>query len=77
MIHFYYSMINLGSGELSPVNEIEFAWFSFSLVLSILVFSFWFSKLTSLLIDLVIDSIIKQSLLDDSNTIMIHMELSG
>lgn len=51
-------MINMGSGELSPVNEIECIWFVFSLTVSTLLFALFFSNLTSLLMDLNYDSVL-------------------
>lgn len=72
---FYYSLINLSSGELSPVNEIEFAWFNFSLMLSIFLFSFYFSNMTSLLIDLNFAAIMSQLVIDESNSVMTAIEV--
>lgn len=52
MTILYYSLINLGTGELSPRNLAETFWFMISLVFSTLMFSIFFSNITSLILEL-------------------------
>lgn len=71
----YYSMMNMGTGEIGPVNEIEFLLFVFSLTVSTLLISLFFSNLTSLLMDLSYDKVLRQSSIDEGNSIMEALEL--
>lgn len=67
---FYYSLINLGTGELSPTNSEELVWFNMSLLISTLMFSIFFSNITSLLLELNFDSMRRQQILDQANGVM-------
>lgn len=56
----YYSSINLGTGEIAPMNEVEFVWFICTLLFSSLLFSIFFSNITSQLLELTFDDMEKQ-----------------
>lgn len=70
----YYSLISFSSGELSPVNSIEYGWFVISLLLSIFMFSFFFGNVTSLIMDLNFNAVITQNNIDEANTVMSAIE---
>lgn len=75
-IMIYYALINLGTGEQGPVNTEEMMWFSASLLISNLVFSIFFSNITSLLLELSIEELMHQRKIDDANELMISIDLT-
>lgn len=72
----YYSLINLGTGELSPRNYVDNLWAFLSLTLSTMMFSIFFSNITSYILELNFNTIKKQQELDEGLDIMLAIELS-
>lgn len=72
----YYSLINLGTGELSPRNRVDNLWCFLSLTFSTMMFSIFFSNITSYILELNFNSIRKQQNLDEALDIMLAIELS-
>ena len=67
---FYYSMINIGLGEMCPVNKIELLFCVISLMISVLVFFFIFSAMSSLMVLYGEESRQQQEELDLANSMM-------
>jgi hypothetical protein len=75
LILLYHSLINLGTGELSPRNTFEMFGCTISLTFSTLMFSIFFSNITSLILELNFDEIQEQQDLDEANDLMNAIEL--
>lgn len=75
-IYLYYSLINLGLGELSPVNSIEFRCLTFTMIFSALYFTFFFSEIASILYRVNQVSILYQRNLDRANDTMSALDFN-
>ena len=64
MIIFYYSLINLGLGEIAPINKDEYVMALCSMIISSLVFTNIFSSIASLNAVLQADQVEKQEEID-------------
>lgn len=72
----YQSVINLGIGELGPVNEEEMAFFFISMLLSTLMTNLIFGEVYGLISSINLQENLKQNELDFSNNVMKQINLS-
>lgn len=70
MTLLYYSLINLGLGEILPRNEYEYLFCICSMIISALVFTNVFSSISSMTQMLNQESMKQQEITDGINTIM-------
>ena len=71
----YYSLINLGLGNVGPVNTGEVLFCVLSMVISSLVYTNIFSSIFSLNEQLLRDQTLKQIEIDDVNNILVEIKM--
>jgi hypothetical protein len=72
----YYSLINLGLGEVGPTNSIEYGYGFASMIISSLYFTLLFGQLAILYMNLTAEATIRQQEIDTANGVMDAIELS-
>lgn len=72
---FYEALLDLGSNEFGPVNEVEMAYFVMTLMASSLLNALIFGDIASLMAIISRRSQIYQERLDSANTVMANIKL--
>tara|TARA_B110000285_G_C14665287_1_gene397877 strand:- start:108 stop:365 length:258 start_codon:yes stop_codon:yes gene_type:complete len=72
---FYEALLDLGSNEFGPVNEVEMAYFVMTLMASSLLNALIFGDIASLMAIISRRSQIYQERLDSANTVMANIQL--
>lgn len=73
-IFLYYSLINLASGEICPINTLEFGYLALEMIFSSVFFTVLFSDIVSIYSQLETAKIMEQQIIDQANELMNNLE---
>lgn len=66
----YYAILNLGSSEMGPVNKVEYAFCTLSMILSSVVYNNLFGQIVNIYSAITMESTRKQLYMDEMFSVM-------